>query len=117
MLVIRCTGHGEAAFVAPLLSRFEALAASGDPADLFVDAERLTDFDREYRAGMVAWITQNRPRLRCVSVLVRSRMAAMGVSLARLRHKGLLVPFVNRDDFERALQSVVEQRTAARQEF
>ncbi|WP_437744881.1 hypothetical protein WMF39_07585 [Sorangium sp. So ce1504] len=111
VLVVRCSGHGEAAFVPPLVSLFEALAASGHPADLFVDAERLTDFDREYRTGMVMWIKRNRPRVHCINVLVRSRFAAMGVSLASLRERGLLVPFVRREDFEDTLRAVVEQRT------
>ncbi|WP_437286189.1 hypothetical protein [Sorangium sp. So ce406] len=111
VLVVRCSGHGEAAFVSPLLDHFEALAASGHPADLFVDAEHLTDFDREYRAAMVTWITRNRPRLHCVNVLVRSRLASMGVSLARLRQRGLLVPFVSRQDFEATLRAVVEQKS------
>jgi hypothetical protein len=106
LLVVALRGHGEAAFAAPIVDAYEQLAKGG-PVHLFFDAEDLTNYDSPLRTELTARFFPDRARLASFEVLVRSRLVAMGVSVANLALGGVVKMSADRAHFKARLDACV----------
>lgn len=77
----------------------------------FHDWEAMTGYQSESRALLTDWGVRIRPQVEKVHILVRSRIVAMGVSVASLALRGMLVSYTQRAAFEAAFAARVEQAT------
>lgn len=101
--LLRCEGHARAEHIDMVLeSRERILRACGKLA-IFDDLEDLRGYDSEVRTRLTAWSRENRPKIVAFHILFRSKLVAMGVSLANLAIGGVIVAHTRRAAFEHAL--------------
>ena len=106
LLVVSLRGHGESRFAVPILDAYEGLAKTG-PIHLFFDAEGLTNYDSSLRTELTARFMPDRTRSASFYVLVRSRLVAMGVSVANLALGGVVKTLADRALFKAKLDACV----------
>jgi len=104
LLVVRLVGHGESQFARPILEAFDKLER-GSPAHLFFDAEELDDYESSLRVELTAALFPERERLASLHVLVRSKLVAMGVSVANLTLGGIVNSTSDRKRFKARLDA------------
>jgi hypothetical protein len=99
IVLVKFEGHGDAAFVPPVVDVFEfALAATGSMS-LFFDAVLLRSYDSRLRTELTTRFARDLDRIAELHVLARSRVVAMGVSVANLALRGRIEPHVDRATF------------------
>ncbi len=107
VVVQRCRGHASLGFAEAITKRVDPLLARGVRPILFDDWEELTGYDVEARAHLTAWTEKNEARIAGVHMLFRSRLVAMGVSVAVLSIRNIMTTYSDRAAFERALAEAV----------
>lgn len=106
ILVVALQNHGEASFVEPVVDAYRSMQAEGH-IHLFFDAEHLTNYDSPLRAGLTTAFLPDRHRLEGFHVLLRSKIVAMGVSVANLALGGIVSVTNHRQTFRTALDSTL----------
>lgn len=101
---MRLQGHGEADFARPILEAFEHLEPA-PAAHLFFDAEELDDYESALRVDLTRGLFPERERVASFHVLVRSKLVAMGVSVANLALGGIVNSTSDRKRFKARLDA------------
>lgn len=105
--LLRCEGHARVEHLPRVIeSRDRILRESGRIA-LFDDLEFLTGYDSAVRAGLTRWSKEHRGDIIAFHILVRSKIAAMGVTVANMALGGHIIAHTRRLDFEATLAQVI----------
>lgn len=104
LMVMSLVGHGEGRFAAPSVAALARLSKH-DRLSLFVDAEAMDSYDSPIRTELTAAVFPDRARYDAVHVLVRSKMVAMGVTVANLALGGIVHSHTERATFKAALDA------------
>jgi hypothetical protein len=104
VFVFQIVAHGDKSFVAPVVAGFERSLRLG-PSQMFVDLELMTSYDTELRTEVTAAMVRERKRIGCLHVVVRSKIVAMGVSVANLALGGIMTIHGSAPPFQEALQA------------
>jgi hypothetical protein len=85
VLVFKYKGYSDAGYI-PFVEDVYArtLASHTGPTYVFVDCEDQTGYAPAFRAGIVEWSKYVVPRTHTYCLFVKSRLVALGVTLARL---------------------------------
>jgi uncharacterized protein (DUF1330 family) len=93
-----------------VIERAEARVASlGIRPDLFIDLEKMTGYDSDYRAAVSKWGARTYHRHGEVRVLVRSILVAMGIAVSNLMLANKLRPTTKRSEFQAAIDAAIER--------
>ncbi len=79
----------------------------GIRVDWFGDYSEMTGYDTETRVALSEFTTKYKTQLSTVTVLVRSKIVAMGATVANLAVGGILDVVSNREKYERAIAHAV----------
>jgi hypothetical protein len=109
VLVFQIAGQGDKSFVAPIVAGFERSLRLA-PVQMFVDVELMTAYDTELRIEVTAAMAPERKRIGCLHILVRSKLVAMGVSVANLALGGIMTIHGSLPVFQQALSAGLAQR-------
>lgn len=109
LLVIALHGHGEGSFAAPVVRALEALAPT-EPLHIFADCEALGNYDSQLRTELTARLLPLRERVATLSILVKSRFVAMGVTVMNLALGGIVHSATEREGFVAALDQCLFDR-------
>ena len=109
ILVTRATGSMTLAAARPLMDAFDAAARAGETVHAFHDWSGITGYTPEVREAYVRWSLQGKTKRRFIAVLVRSKLVAMGISVANLK-LGYLTSFTDANAFEAARERAIAQR-------
>lgn len=106
VVLTRFSGHGQLEHAEGIMERFDAALARHGSIVVFDDWERGEGYDSETRVRLTEY---TRARLHRVTfhILVRSRLFAMGLSVANLALGGRLHVTTSRLAFDRALRAAV----------
>jgi len=116
VLVWKYRGYSDAAylpFIAMVYDR--TLANLRGRTAMFVDCELQTGYDSDFRRGLVAWTNRMLPLPSTYCLFVKSRLVAMGISLARLAVGGPaqhVEVVTSRDAYRAKLEAAVRQSLA-----
>jgi hypothetical protein len=77
------------------------------PVDMFVDCWQQEGYEPGFRTGLTDWNKQIQKDIRTMPLLIRSKIAAMGITVSNIALGGMLVPFTEPQQFERAYQESV----------
>jgi hypothetical protein len=77
---------------------------------LFDDLEELTGYESELRIRLTEWSRKNRSKVVGFHIFTRSRLVAMGVTVANLALGGTIRAHLRRETFEAALREAVNAR-------
>lgn len=102
--MVRLQGHGEAEFAAPIIEAYQGLQKT-PAAHLFFDAEELDNYESSLRVELTQCFFPERERLASFHVLVRSKLVAMGVSVANLALGGIVNSTSDRKRFKARLDA------------
>jgi hypothetical protein len=101
--------------VVPFVERsVERVLGVGLRPDLFIDLDRMTGYDSEYRQAISKWGANTYRRLGEVRVFVRSKIVAMGIAVSNLTAAGTLKPTTNRSQFQSALDAAIARHAVTR---
>ena len=107
VVIVRGKGHAAAHHAHRVIVWRERALASKRPIVLFDDLEEMHSYESEVRLRLTRWIAINRSRIEAVHILMRSKIASMGVTLANLALGGFIRSYTRRDEFERELRRFV----------
>lgn len=109
----RVSGHADLDCALHVMRAFDRLAALtlGD-LEVFHDWEHVTGYDSIVRQEFVRW-AQEHPKQGDAHILVKSRLVAMGVSVANVALGGRLKVYADRPKFERARTETIAGRRRA----
>ena len=108
LVVGRVRGHLEDAFVDAMLAQGEASLRAEGKTRTYHDWEESTGYAPIARLRLTEWTLQHLGSIQEMHILVRSRILAMGVEVARLTLRGrVLVPYVDRRPYEYHLHTAL----------
>lgn len=85
VLMFHYRGHSDGDYIPFVDDVYErTLLKVPGTIQVFVDAEHQTGYDKAFLAGIVRWGKQVVPRCDVYCLLVRSRLVAMGMTIARV---------------------------------
>lgn len=102
--LIRCDGYAEAIHIELILKNREAILAECGRIALFDDLEDLRGYDSGVRLRLTDWGKKHRAQIVAFHILTRSRLVAMGVTVANLALGGHIRAHTNRASFDVALR-------------
>lgn len=106
--LVRAEGYADGPVVDLILEqRDEILRAHGRIA-LFDDLEGMTGYDSVVRTTLTEWSRVHKSEIVAFHILTRTRIAAMGVTVANLALGGHIRVHVRRESFEQALAEYVK---------
>ena len=107
-------GFNEASAVPWMAETADRMVVEGrSPADMFVDCWDQTGYEPGFRTGLTDWNKRIQNDIRSMPILIRSKIASMGITVSNIALGGLLVPYTDPQKFERAVQdAMVEARRA-----
>jgi hypothetical protein len=112
LLLVRLADHGEADFVAPIQTAFDVIVARGERPEVFFDAGRLVNYDSDLRTRLTSHFAKHRSQIASLHIFVRSRLVAMGVSVAKLVLGQLITVHTELPRFCEALDEVARRTRA-----
>jgi hypothetical protein len=95
-------GYTQAEEARQIIAAGDRVIAEAGMLVAFHDWEAMTGYHTESRVLLTEWGLRIRAQVEKVHVLVRSRVVAMGVSVASLVLRGMLVSYTQRAAFEAA---------------
>lgn len=101
----RVEGYADLSVAEAIARHLGAHLERGFSLAIFDDFEQLTGYDSDARLSLTAWTKQNAARIRTIDILVRSKLVAMGVSVANLALGGNIRSHSVRARFEAALSA------------
>jgi hypothetical protein len=110
IVVVRFSGFGHAAFAAPVIERIDFALKGGNTLALFFDAGALERYDSELRTRLTNHLRVHREGIAKLEVLVRSRIVAMGVSVAGLALGGIIKSHAESKTFRPAVEAELRER-------
>jgi hypothetical protein len=109
LVVGRVRGHLEDAFVDAMLAQGEASLRAEGKTRTYHDWEESTGYTPIARLRLTEWTLRHLGSMQEMHILVRSRLLAMGVEVARLTLGGrVLVPYVDRRLYENHLLTALD---------
>lgn len=96
-------GHGSIEVAEALIGYFERVIERHGGIVIFDDWDEAKGYDSEVRFRLTEWTKANFDVLRATTVLVRSKILAMGLSVANLALRRPVTVLHDRKAFERAL--------------
>jgi hypothetical protein len=96
-------GHGSMEVAEALIEYFERMIERYGSIAIFDDWEAAQGYDSEVRICLTDWTKRHFDSLRTTTVLVRSKILAMGLSVANLALRRPVTVTNDRKSFERAL--------------
>lgn len=103
-------GHLTADVVPFVEVSVDRVLKAGIRPHFFVDLEKVSGYDSEYRLAMKPWALRVETQVEGWFFLVRSRIVAMGVTLSTLRSRAPIKATAKRSEFEAAMQKAVRRR-------
>jgi hypothetical protein len=104
-------GFLDAEFTPLVLAGLEATLQRAERPRVFVDAERLEGCAPELLREATAWLHRHRVRVGVQHMLVRSRLAQTGLSLASVKVGSAVKGYNVRERFEAALAAAVRSES------
>lgn len=106
ILHTKVSGHINLDGVRHLMRCFDLVAAECSPAEAFHDWRDMTGYDAAAREAYTTWSAKHRSQVFRVNILLRSKIVAMAVSVARIK-LDYLDPFTDDIAFEKVRQAAV----------
>jgi hypothetical protein len=113
----RFRGHALPPMADAIADRLERELARFGRIVVFDDWEEATGYESEVRIKLTAWTQRHLDRIPETHILVRSRLLAMGISVANLAVGNKLRSYTSRKDFEAALLRARGPDTPERRPF
>jgi hypothetical protein len=108
LVVGRVRGHLEDAFVDAMLAQGDATLLAEEKTRTYHDWEESTGYAPIARLRLTEWTLRHLESVQGMHILVRSRILAMGVEVARLTlGRRVLVPYVDRRSYENHLHTAL----------
>lgn len=109
VLVVVARGHLSASLIPRVLAWRDQAVSRVGKVDIFDDAAELESYDSEARVLLTGWGKKNRDRVREHHILLRSKIVAMGVSVANLALGGHIHAHTSRPAYDAALAAAVRR--------
>lgn len=107
--LLRAEGIVDAAALEPILELREQILRECGHIFIFDDLEHLESYASSVRLGLTEWCRRHRGSIREFHLLSRSRMVALGVSVANVVLEQQITVHARREAFEDALALAVER--------
>ena len=108
--LIRAEGYAEAAVVAPILEHRDRIIRECGSIALFDDLELMTGYASAGRVGLTEWSRLNKAHISAFHILTRSKITAMGVTVANVALGGHIRAHSRRESFEHALDAELNRQ-------
>ena len=102
-------GHLDVTMARHVVEAGDRVAAAAGFLVAFHDWEAVTGYETQARVVLTEWGVRLGKRVERVHLLVKSRIVAMGVAIAGLVLRGMLVSYTDRKAFEAALADRIAQ--------
>jgi hypothetical protein len=109
VLVFKYLGHMSADVVPFVENAVDRVLAVDVRPDIFVDLAEMTGYDSAYRIEITQWGGRIRNRVNEFSLLTRSTLIAMGVSLSNLALGGFMSATTRRSEFDTKIDRAVRR--------
>jgi hypothetical protein len=107
VLVVRFEGVGDGAFAPPIIEAFDHVRQDPRPMRVFFDMEGVSNYDSALRTELTAHVLKHRERVGGFDLFTKSKLVAMGVSVANLALNGLVTSHPQRDAFVNAFTAAL----------
>ena len=104
---LKAKGFANKEALAPILEQRDRIVRECGKIALFDDLEELEGYDSELRIGLTRWSREHRSVIVAFHILTKSRLVAMGVTVANLALGGSIRPHMQRKTFDVALSDEI----------
>jgi len=99
-------GYGDGRFADPIIAGFDELAIGKQPIPIFFEMSAMENYESALRTRLTSHFSQQRAKIAVLNVFTRSKLVAMGVSVANLALGGL----ITRHDTLAAFQAALDRK-------
>lgn len=111
VLYTRVMGHADLPCVRVLMGAFDRVASlTPDKMEVFHDWERVTGYEAEVRPEYTRWSKGHLHCLAGLHILIRSRLLAMGITVANAALNGAMTAHYERAEFEKLRAEAILRR-------
>ncbi len=111
VVLVRCSGFCEAALLPHFYAEMKRAVPADVPLHMFFDGADVEGYETPFRTGLTEWLRAEGKRVVGAHALVRSKLVAMGASLASLALGGSLKVQHSRPVFEGLIQTALRNAT------
>jgi len=109
LLVLRFSDYGEGDFAPPIMAAFDAILERREKPEMFFEMGRMVNYDSALRTELTTHFARHRPQIASLHVFTRSRLVAMGVSVANLALGRLITVHPDISGFSDALEETARK--------
>jgi hypothetical protein len=113
VMVFKYRGHSDGSYVDFLERVVDDVFGERSDLHFLVDCEEQTGFDAHFRRRIVEWAKRLEPRTLTYCILVRSRVVALGITVANVLVGGKTKVISDRNTFLSQLELAVRRSSAA----
>jgi len=103
------TGHGTAEIARAMIAQVNILFAQEGTLAVFADFSEMKSYTTETRVLLTDWTKTKLPKIRMLHLCVRSKIVAMGVSVANMALRSSIQMYTVRARFDAALQMEIDR--------
>lgn len=112
VVLLSVKGHASNDFMPLFIGEPMRRIQQGMHIDWFGDYSEVTGYDSATRIALSEFTNKYKSGMNSIAILVRSKIVAMGVSVANLAVGGKIDAYANQQKFEAALAAAVERARA-----
>lgn len=90
VLLIQLMGYGDGVFADQIIMGFEEIAPKPQKVQIFFEMGGMENYESALRTRLTAHFSQHRAKIASLHVFTRSKLVAMGVSVANLALGGII---------------------------
>jgi hypothetical protein len=109
VMLVQISGHGEGAFVEPVISAIDVATAARLRPQLFFEIMSMPRYDSSFRTRFTSYFARAKRDVATLAVLTDSKFALMGATVANLALGGLISVFSVQVEFDRAVDAALHQ--------
>jgi hypothetical protein len=109
VVLVTIKGHSSMDLLPLLITEPERRIAQGLRIDWFGDYYDMTSYESQSRLALQEFTNKHKDKMSSIVILVRSKIVAMGVSVANLATGGKIEAYTSRENFERTLRAAVQR--------
>jgi hypothetical protein len=113
IVVHQVTGHFSLPAARAVMTGIDRAIALYAPVDAFNDWYEMNGYDSDARLALTEFVLGSRTKYASIHILLKSKLVAMGVSVANLALGGMIVSYSDPRPWKEALHAAETKRNAA----
>jgi hypothetical protein len=108
-MIVQLNGHLEVGASAPFIAAATRAVENEKVRYIFFDADKTTSYETKVRLDLTDWVKRMKPNIQPIEAFIRSKIVAMGATVASMALGGFVKVSASRSAFERSIERALKE--------